>query len=84
MTSQLHSSDASITCIRYFTEILEMLSPDRGISGNIEKDKCHLCACKGSQEKEMATHSSILPEKFHGQRNLVSPSPWGHKELDMT
>ena len=22
-------------------------------------------------EKEMATHSSILPGKFHGQRNLV-------------
>ena len=41
-----------------------MLSPDRGISGNIEKDKCHLCACKGSQEKEMATHSSILAWKI--------------------
>ena len=22
-------------------------------------------------EKEMATHSRFLPEKFHGQRNLV-------------
>ena len=44
--------------------ILEVLSPDRGISGNIEKDKCHLCACKGSQEKEMATHSSILAWKI--------------------
>ena len=41
-----------------------MLSPDRGISGNIEKDKCHLCACKGSQEKEMATHSNILAWKI--------------------
>ena len=26
----------------------------------------------------------LLPGKFHGQRNLVGYSPWGHKELDMT
>ena len=32
-------------------------------------------------EKGMATHSSILA---HGQRSLVSYSPWGHKESDMT
>ena len=24
------------------------------------------------------------PRKFHGQRILVSYSPWGHKESDMT
>ena len=24
--------------------------------------------------------SLLLPEKFHGQRSLVSYSPWGHKE----
>ena len=35
-------------------------------------------------EKEVATHSSILPEKSHGQRSLVGYSPWGHKESDMT
>ena len=35
-------------------------------------------------EKEMATHSSILPGKSHGQRSLVDYSPWGHKELDTT
>ena len=35
-------------------------------------------------EKEMATHSSISAEKFHGQRSLASYSPWSHKELDMT
>ena len=29
--------------------------------------------------------SSIFsPGKFHGQRSLVSYSPWGCKELDMT
>ena len=31
-----------------------------------------------------ATHSSILAGKFHGQRSLVSYSPWGHKESDTT
>ena len=35
-------------------------------------------------EKEMATHSSILPGKFHGQRSLEGYSPWGHKESDRT
>ena len=31
-------------------------------------------------EKEMATHSSILAWKIHGQRSLVGCSPWGCKE----
>ena len=35
-------------------------------------------------EKEMATHSSILPGKFRGQRSLVGYSPWGLKESDKT
>ena len=35
-------------------------------------------------EQEMATHSSILLGKSHGQRSLVGYSPWGHKESDMT
>ena len=32
-------------------------------------------------EKEMATHSSILPGKSHGQRSLVGHGPWGHKRV---
>ena len=35
-------------------------------------------------EKEMATHSSILDGKFHGQKSLVGYSPWGCKESDTT
>ena len=35
-------------------------------------------------EKEMVTHSSNLPGKFHGQRSLAGYSSWGHKELDTT
>ena len=30
----------------------------------------------------MATHSSILAWKFHGQRSLVAYSPWGYTESD--
>ena len=30
-------------------------------------------------EKEMATHSSILPGKSNGQRSLKGYSTWGHK-----
>ena len=35
-------------------------------------------------EDEMASHSSILARKFHGQRSLEGYSPWGHKEPDIT
>ena len=35
-------------------------------------------------EKEMATHSVLLPGKSHGWRSLVVYSPWGRKESDMT
>ena len=34
--------------------------------------------------EDMATHSSILPGEFHGQRSVAGYSPWGCKELDMT
>ena len=32
----------------------------------------------------MATHSSAVARKFHGQGRLAGLSPWGHKELDTT
>ena len=35
------------------------------------------------QEKCMATHSSILATKFHGQKSLADYSPWGGKESDI-
>ena len=33
-------------------------------------------------EKEMATHSSMLAGKSHGQKSLVGYSPWDRKESD--
>ena len=35
-------------------------------------------------EDGLATHSSILAQESHGQRSLVSCSPWGHEDLDTT
>ena len=37
-----------------------------------------------SLEEEMATHSSILAWKCHGQRSLAGYSSWGCKESDPT
>ena len=34
-------------------------------------------------EENMATHSSILAWRTHGQRSLVGYSPWGQKESDI-
>ena len=39
---------------------------------------------KDTLEKEIATHSSILAGKPHGQRSLAGYSPWGFKQLDVT
>ena len=35
-------------------------------------------------EEGMATHSSILAGKFHGQRSLAGYCPWAHEESDTT
>ena len=35
-------------------------------------------------EKGMATYSSILAWRFHGQRSLVGYDSWDHKESDTT
>ena len=35
-------------------------------------------------EEGMATHSSILAWRFHGQRSLAGYDPWGRKESDVT
>ena len=32
----------------------------------------------------MATHSSILAWRIHGERSLVGYSPWSREELDTT
>ena len=39
---------------------------------------------ENAREKGMATDSSVLAWRSHGQRSLVSYSPWDHKESDTT
>ena len=34
--------------------------------------------------KEMATHSSVLAWRIHGQKSPASYSPYGHEESDTT
>ena len=40
--------------------------------------------CEDPLKKEMATHSSILAWKIHGQMSLAGYSPWGYKVSDTT
>ena len=35
-------------------------------------------------EREQLPIPVFWPGEFHGQRSLAFPSPWGHKESDMT
>ena len=35
-------------------------------------------------QEEMATHSSFVPEKSHGQSSIVGYSPQGQKDSDTT
>ena len=35
-------------------------------------------------ERKWQPNSVLLPGKFHGWRSLISYSPWGRKESDMT
>ena len=35
-------------------------------------------------EKEWLSAPVFLPAEFHGERNLMGYTPWGHKESDTT
>ena len=50
----------------------------------MQETRVQLLGGENSLGKGMATHSSTLAWKIHGQRTLVDYSPWGHKESDMT
>ena len=50
---------------------------------NLQETQVQTLGQEGPLEEGMATHSSILAWRIHGQRSLAGYSPWGHKELDM-
>ena len=66
--------------------VLWLFGLPRWLSGKESAFQCrrHKRCGFNPLEKEMATHSSIVARKFHGQRSLVGYSPWSCKELDMT
>ena len=68
-----------------------MLTVFRGFSGGsavknppVQKAQIQLLGWEDPLEKKMATHSNILPGKFHEQRSLAGYSPWGREESDPT
>ena len=49
----------------------------------IQETQVRSLGCKDPLKNGMATHSSILAGKSHGQRSLAGYSPWGcNKESD--
>ena len=64
----------------------DLHDPDNhdGVIIHLEPDILECEIKEDPLEKEMATHSSTLAWRIHGQRSLVGYSPQGHKESDMT
>ena len=59
----------------------------------VKRPKRNVCVCKDFiiylpfilyQGQKWQPTPVFLPGKFHGQRNLVGYSPWGHKESNAT
>jgi len=75
--------------IKYVLKSL-MGFPDGSVVKNMPANAGHAGSIPGSlgqedsQEKEMATDSSVLAWESHGQRSLAGCSPWGCKELHIT
>ena len=61
-------------CLLHIYEMLCTI--DEGEEKKIGKLKLKYC--------EWLSTPVFLPGEFHGQRILVSYSPWGHKGLDIT
>ena len=59
--------------------MLKILPANAGDTGDVDS-----VPGWGRSPGVLATQSSILAFKFHGQRSLVGCSPWGRKESDTT
>ena len=64
-------------------QVAQLISKPPASAGD-PRDRFDLWVRKIPLEKKMATYSSILAGKFHGQRSLMGYSPWGRKESDVT
>ena len=50
----------------------------------VEETRVRSLGWEDPLEKGMATHSSFLSWRIHGQRSPAGYNPWGPKELDTT
>ena len=66
---------------------------DNSVTVSYTSMRCYVQLMKGKEKKigklklkycEWLSTPVFLPGEFHGQRILVSYSPWGHKGLDIT
>ena len=81
---QHHSSKASILWHSAFFLVTFLVAQTVKHLPTMRESRLQSLGQEDLQEKEMATHPSILPGKSHGGRSLVGYSPQGCKELDMT
>ena len=54
------------------------------VNAGKERDVGLIPGSEDPLEEGVATRSSILAWRSHGQRSLVGHSPWGHTESDTT
>ena len=66
---------------RVFWDSTSLLALWWRTNGPVQEMQFQLLGWEDPLEKELATHSSILAGKSHGQRSLVGYSPWGHRRV---
>ena len=93
----LRTGPLHFTRLTHFQEVCKSLGrAPRGLPGWLS-DKESACQCRRCKRHSFSLWIRkipwgrawlptpvFLPGEFHGQRNLVGYSPWGHKESDTT
>ena len=84
--SQIIPSSPSPTSFRTFKWIIRLSLAAQTVKNlpAMQETQVRSLGHNNPLEEDMASHSSILAGKLHGQRILAGYSPWGHKESDTT
>ena len=77
LTLSIHSIQTNHLTVNYTAQWVKNLPA-------VQETWVQILGWEDPLEKEMATHSSILAWRIHGQRSLAGYSPWVHKHLDTT
>ena len=77
-----------ILCNKYIVRTKQSMELPRWHGGKESTAQCRRCQInpwvrKIPWSRKWQPTPVFLPGNFHGQRNLVGYSPWGHKESDM-